>query len=223
MKNILFYCLLYFQLANAQKFSLDLSYQYMYAKQWDRSIQLYNFSRPWLVEKQPLLIHGINMSFNSSLSTKQKLKQGLSGDLSFFSSSAENSNLLNTVHLFLGNIGYFAHKQMTIQSSSFYAEARIAMTISGIFRRTNQAPLLLDDKQVRAFGIGSQLQVKLGYDLPFFEGMKSSLFLAIAYHPYIYSPYTESVLNQTMGITNHYGTDMFSAQIGFRRIFSVQN
>lgn len=219
MKNFLLFGLLYIQVANAQKFSMDISYQYMYAKQWDRSIQLYNFSRPWLIEKQPLLIHGMNMGFNSALSIKQKLNHGLSGDLSFFSSSAANLNVLNTVHLFLGNIGYFAHKQMTIQSSSLYVEARVAMTISGLFRRTNQAPLLLDDKQVRAFGIGSQLQVKLGYYLPFFEGVKSSLFVAIAYHPYIYSPYGESVLNQTMGITNHYGTGVVSAKIGFRTTF----
>ena len=219
MKNFLLFGLLYIQVANAQKFSMDISYQYMYAKQWDRSIQLYNFSRPWLIEKQPLLIHGMNMGFNSALSIKQKLNHGLSGDLSFFSSSAANLNVLNTVHLFLGNIGYFAHKQMTIQSSSLYVEARVAMTISGLFRRTNQAPLLLDDKQVRAFGIGSQLQVKLGYYLPFFERVKSSLFVAIAYHPYIYSPYGESVLNQTMGITNHYGTGVVSAKIGFRTTF----
>jgi hypothetical protein len=46
------------------------------------------------------------------------------------------------------------------------------------------------------------------------------LFLAVSYAPYVYSPYSESVLNQTMGITNHYGTGIVGAQIGFRKVFS---
>jgi hypothetical protein len=219
MKNTLFFCFLFFQLANAQKFSMDVSYKYIYAKQWDRSIQLYNFSRPWLIEKQPLLIHGMNAGFNYALSTKQEVNHGFSVDLSFFRSVAENKNIANAINLYMSNIGYFARKDYSILHSNCYADIRLALTVSGIFRRINQEPMLVDETQTRAFGIGSDIQVKFGYNLPCLARIKSSLFLAVSYAPFVYSPYSESVLNQTMGITNHYGTGIVGTQIGFRKGF----
>ena len=41
----------------AQEFKIDASYNYMFANQWDKAIQTYNFSRPFNYEKQPLLMH----------------------------------------------------------------------------------------------------------------------------------------------------------------------
>jgi hypothetical protein len=221
MKNTLFFCIFFFHVVHAQKFSMDVSYKYMYAKQWDRSIQLYNFSRPWLIEKQPLFMHGFNASFNYTLSTKQELIHGLSFDLSFFRSVAENKNMANAINLYISNLGYFARKDFSILHSNCYTEMRLALTVSGLFRRVNQEPILVDETPTRAFGIGSDVQVKFGYSLPCLAEIKGSLFLAISYAPYVYSPYSESVLNQTMGITNHYGTGIVGAQIGFRKGFAL--
>lgn len=220
MKNTLFFCFLFFQLANAQKLSIDVSYKYMYAKQWDRSIQLYNFSRPWLIEKQPLFMHGVNAGFSYDVSSKKEFNHGLSVDFSFFRSVSENKNMVNAINLYISNMGYFVRKDFRILHSNCYTEIRLALTVSGIFRRINQEPMLVDETQTRAFGIGSDIQVKFGYELPCLAGIKGSLFLAVSYAPYVYSPYSESVLNQTMGITNHYGTGIVGAQIGFRKVFS---
>ena len=220
MKNALFFSFFFFHVMYAQKFSLDVSYKYMYAKQWDRSIQLYNFSRPWLLEKQPLLMHGVNAGFSYDVSSKKEFNRGLSVDFSFFRSVAENKNMANAINLYISNVGYFARKDFSILHSNCYTEIRLALTVSGLFRRVNQEPILVDDTQTRAFGIGSDIQVKFGYDLPCLAGIKGSLFLAVSYAPYVYSPYSESVLNQTMGITNHYGTGIVGAQIGFRKVFS---
>ena len=220
MNKTLFFCIFFFHVAHAQKFSMDVSYKYMYAKQWDRSIQLYNFSRPWLIEKQPLLMHGVNAGFSYDVSSKKEFNRGLSVDFSFFRSVAENKNMANAINLYISNVGYFARKDFSILHSNCYTEIRLALTVSGLFRRVNQEPILVDDTQTRAFGIGSDIQVKFGYDLPCLAGIKGSLFLAVSYAPYVYSPYSESVLNQTMGITNHYGTGIVGAQIGFRKVFS---
>jgi hypothetical protein len=221
MKNTLFFCFFFFHVVNAQKISLDVSYKYMYAKQWDRSIQLYNFSRPWLIEKQPLFIHGVNAGFNYLISTKQGLNHGLSFDLSFFRSVAENKNMLNAINLYISNVGYFMRKEFSIYHANCYTEMRLALTVSGLFRRVNQEPILVDDTQIRAFGIGSDVQLKFGYNLLCLARIKGSLFLAVSYSPYVYSPYSESVLNQTMGITNHYGTGILGAQIGLRKGFTL--
>jgi hypothetical protein len=220
MKNALFFSFFFFHVMHAQKLSLDVSYKYMYAKQWDRSIQLYNFSRPWIIEKQPLFMHGVNAGFSYDVSSKKEFNHGLSVDFSFFRSISENKNMVNAINLYISNMGYFARKHFSILHSNCYSEMRLALTVSGLFRRVNQEPILVDDTQTRAFGIGSDIQVKFGYELPCLSGIKGSLFLAVSYAPYVYSPYSESVLNQTMGITNHYGTGIVGAQIGFRKVFS---
>lgn len=220
MKNALFFSFFFFHVMHAQKLSLDVSYKYMYAKQWDRSIQLYNFSRPWLIEKQPLFMHGVNAGFSYDVSSKKEFNHGLSVDFSFFRSVSENKNMVNAINLYISNMGYFVRKDFRILHSNCYTEIRLALTVSGIFRRINQEPMLVDETQTRAFGIGSDIQVKFGYELPCLAGIKGSLFLAVSYAPYVYSPYSESVLNQTMGITNHYGTGIIGAQIGFRKVFS---
>jgi len=220
MKNALFFSFFFFHVMHAQKLSLDVTYKYMYAKQWDRSIQLYNFSRPWLIEKQPLFMHGVNAGFSYDISSKKEFIHGLSVDFSFFRSVSENKNMVNAINLYISNMGYFVRKDFSILHSNCYTEIRLALTVSGIFRRINQEPMLVDETQTRAFGIGSDIQVKFGYELPCLAGIKGSLFLAVSYAPYVYSPYSESVLNQTMGITNHYGTGIVGAQIGFRKVFS---
>jgi hypothetical protein len=220
MKNALFFSFFFFHVMHAQKLSLDVTYKYMYAKQWDRSIQLYNFSRPWLIEKQPLFMHGVNAGFSYDVSSKKEFIHGLSVDFSFFRSISENKNMVNAINLYISNMGYFVRKDFRILHSNCYTEIRLALTVSGIFRRINQEPMLVDETQTRAFGIGSDIQVKFGYELPCLAGIKGSLFLAVSYAPYVYSPYSESVLNQTMGITNHYGTGIVGAQIGFRKVFS---
>jgi hypothetical protein len=221
MKNTLFFCIFFFHVVHAQKFSVDVSYKYLYAKQWDRFIQLYNFSRPWLLEKQPLFSHGINAGFSYSVSSKKEFNHGLSADLSFFRSVAENKNFVNSINLYIINAGYFVCKDFRIYHLNCYANMRLSLTASGLFRRVNHDQLMVDDTQIRAFGIGSDLQMKFGYYLPCLDGIKGSLFLAISYTPYVYSPYSESVLNQTMGITDHYGTGIVGAQIGFRKGFAL--
>ena len=203
MKNALFFSFFFFHVMHAQKLSLDVSYKYMYAKQWDCSIQLYNFSRPWLIKKQPLFVHGVNAGFSYDITSKKEFNHGLSVDFSFFRSVSENKNMVNAINLYISNMGYFVRKDFRILHSNCYTEIRLALTVSGIFRRINQEPMLVDEAQTRAFGIGSDIQAKFGYELPCFAGIKGSLFLAVSYAPYVYSPYSESVLNQTMGITNH--------------------
>jgi hypothetical protein len=63
--------------AQSQEIETDLSYKYMFASNWDKAIQTYNFSRPFLTEKQPLFMHGINGSISYIFKSENKFKQGL--------------------------------------------------------------------------------------------------------------------------------------------------
>ena len=40
--------LLKFCFSMAQEFKIDVSYNYLYSNQWDKAIQTYNFSRPFV-------------------------------------------------------------------------------------------------------------------------------------------------------------------------------
>ena len=57
--NFLITCLFAIN-SSAQEWKADISYKYMFSNQLDKIIQTYNFSRPLLAEKQPLLMHGLN-------------------------------------------------------------------------------------------------------------------------------------------------------------------
>ena len=57
MRVVLFGMLFFtFISTKAQEFRTDVSYKYMFSNKWDKAIQTYNFSRPFIETKQPLLI-----------------------------------------------------------------------------------------------------------------------------------------------------------------------
>ena len=61
MKNITasaVFMLVFFH-STGQEVKVDVGYKYLYSNQWDKAIQTYNFSRPDLIEKQPLLMNGL--------------------------------------------------------------------------------------------------------------------------------------------------------------------
>ena len=93
----------------AQEFKIDVSYNYLYSKQWDKAIQTYNFSRPFIAEKQPLLIHGLNSSLSYIFKSTKNLRHGINVSYSYFRSSAENENLENILKLHFLNLGYVLH------------------------------------------------------------------------------------------------------------------
>jgi hypothetical protein len=48
----------------AQAWQVNLSGDYLSVTQWDRAINTYNFSRPFVNQKQPLIKFGIKASLN---------------------------------------------------------------------------------------------------------------------------------------------------------------
>ena len=53
MRAVLFGMLFFiFSSTMAQEFKNDVSYKYMFSNKWDKAIQTYNFSRPFIETKQ---------------------------------------------------------------------------------------------------------------------------------------------------------------------------
>ena len=111
MKVIIVIIVLFFMHFNsiAQEFKIDASYNYLFANQWDKAIQTYNFSRPFIYEKQPLFIHGLSTSGTYIFKSPKRLKHGVNISYSYFRSSSENINLNVKLHLHFLKLGYLLH------------------------------------------------------------------------------------------------------------------
>jgi hypothetical protein len=216
MKNIFVFIFLLskFNCVIAQEFDFGLSYKYMYSNQWDKLIQTYNFSRPFITKKQPLLMNGSNASISYIFKSTKRLKQGINLSYSYFRSSSQNENFKNVLNLHFINIGYTIHFNDYKKMIGLYTDLIISVTSSGIFRNINGKPFLYDEKKAKAFGIGGDISLKIGYKIKFNTQSSFSPFISLGYTPYLYSPNTETLINQTKGMTSKNWTNILSTQIG---------
>ena len=198
----------------AQEFKVGLSYNYIYAPQWDKIIQTYNFSRPFNTEKQPLLAQGINGFGSYIFNAEKNLKQGLNFSYSYFRSAAENENLNNNLNLHFISIGYIFQYDNAEKLNGIYADFIVSAASSGLFRNVNGEPFEYSETTSKAFGIGGDISFKLGYSMKLKNRSKFSPFIQIAYAPYFYSPNTETVINQTKGLEGKSWTGILNARIG---------
>ena len=181
--------------AQSQQIEVDLSYKYIFASNWDKAIQTYNFSRPFLSEKQPLFIHGINGSASYIFKSENRFKQGINASYSHFTSYAENVNFVNQYNLHFFNLGYMLRHES-------------AGSLKGLCTD--------DDSRSKAFGIGADLSIKTSYSFNLKNNIRLSPFIQVGYTPYLYSPNTEAVMNQTTGLTAPEYTGVFTSQIGVK-------
>jgi len=216
MKSIIFssVLLLHIGCTIAQEIKMDASYEYLYSSQWDKAIQTYNVSRPFLTEKQPLLMNGLNTSISYVFKNEKHLKHGINVSYAYFQSSAENENFNNILKLHFINLGYIFHYENAGKSKGLYSDLIISATSSGLFRTLDGNPFEYDETRSKAFGIGGDICLKAGYYLTLKNNFYLSPFLSIAYTPYLYSPNSEAVINQTKELTSKNWTGILTTQIG---------
>jgi hypothetical protein len=202
--------------AQSQEIELDLSYKYIFANNWDKAIQSYNFSRPFLTEKQPLFMHGINGSASFIFKSEKKFKQGINASYSHFSSYAENVNFVNQFNLHFFNLGYMLRHECTGSLKGLCTDFILSASSSALFRNVNDEPFIYDDMRSKAFGIGGDLSIKTSYSFNLKNNIRLSPFIQVGYTPYLFSPNTEAVINQTRGLVAPNFTDVFSSQIGVK-------
>lgn len=212
----LLYFLILFIDAQSQEIETDLSYKYMFASNWDKAIQSYNFSRPFLTEKQPLFMHGINGSASFIFKSENKFKQGINASYSHFSSYAENVNFVNQYILHFLNVGYILRYENTERLRGLSTDFILSTTSSALFRNVNEEPFIYDEVRSKAFGIGGDVSIKTSYSFNLKNNIRLSPFIQIGYTPYLYSPNTEAVINQTTGLTTPDFTGVFTSQIGVK-------
>jgi hypothetical protein len=188
----------------------------MFASNWDKAIQTYNFSRPFLTEKQPLFMHGMNASVSYIFKSENKFKQGINASYSHFSSYAENVNFVNQYNLHFINLGYMLRHKGNGSLKGLSTDIILSACSSALFRNVNDEPFIYDEVRSKAFGIGGDLSVRTSYSFNIKNKIRLSPFVQIGYSPYLFSPNTEAVINQTTGLVSPNFTDIFSSQVGLR-------
>ena len=202
--------------AQSQEIEVDLSYKYIFANNWDKAIQSYNFSRPFLKEKQPLFMHGVNGSASYIFKSKNRFKQGINASYSHFTSYAENVNFVNQYILHFLNVGYILRYENTERLRGLSTDFILSTSSSALFRNVNDEPFIYDETRSKAFGIGGDLSIKTSYSFNLKNNIRLSPFIQVGYTPYLYSPNTEAVINQTRGLASPKFTGVFTSQVGLK-------
>lgn len=199
---------------NAQSFSAELSYSYFYSGQFDKAIQTYNFSRPHLSQKQPLLMHGASAGLSYLFRSDRSVKQGIGISYSRISSTAENDNWENTLNLHVLDLSYLFHHEYSGKFSGLYAQLLISAKAGLLNRHINGEPLVVDDENLKATGIGGSVHLKSGYYLKAKGRILLSPYIAVGYCPFLYAPNAEGVINQTQELSGNSWTALLNAQLG---------
>lgn len=213
--KLIFFCLLLFTsiLVKAQSWSVGGGYQYLYSQKWDKAIQTYNFSRPFLKEKQPLLVHGTYLELNYLFSSEKKIQSGIKLEHSFVRSRADNANFNVALQLQQIKLGYNLHYSFRNKLAGAFIEISPSAYGIRLSRRVNEELDEVDDENNVAFGIGGSLDLTVLYKVGFNQKFIFLPFLGIGYSPYLFSPKSEAVLNQTV---TEKTIQVFSWKVGVR-------
>lgn len=198
----------------AQQWQLGISYKYLYSGQWDKCIQTYNFSRPFLNEKQPLIINGINPNLSYLFKNTKKIKYGIDVSYSYFGSKATNENYTNKLNLHLLNIGYMMSYQNPEKLKHLTFDLSVSALLGGLFRKVNKERFEYDDKKIKSLGIGGNLNLKMNYLIKLTDKYILAPHISIGYAPYYFNPKTEEVINQTTELISKNWTGIITSQVG---------
>jgi len=223
MKKLIFIILISIPLMCCAQFvQTGIGGKYFYSSRWDKMIQTYNFSRPHLNQKQPLLQYGGMLSLTCWSRNSGKLNHGFHSDLMFATSYAENPLLNNRINVMLVTAGYGLHIPASQLMNNTYLDLFLNAEGSLVTRRVNGEALIVDDKRTAAPGVGCNIQFRYGYEMPLTETIKLTPYAGGSFSPFHYSPKSESVINQTMGLFEESGSTFWSVQIGIGIQFRPQ-
>lgn len=195
---IVIFLLLGHQFSFGQHVRVGIGYANIYAMQWDKAIQTYNFSRPHITQKQPLIKNGATVHSSYLFTSNRRYAHGIICSYSYYNSSSANENLSNTLHLHLVKPGYMMHFENSTLSKHLSVDLVVSAVLGGLYRRVDEAPYTYDDKRAKAFGIGGSFDMKCAYQcVKIKKRLGLSPYVSAGFTPYFYAPSFESILNQT--------------------------
>jgi len=215
MKKLFFiFLLVSSNISISQSLSIGLGYQFQYAPEWNTAIQTYNFTRPWLQKKQPLLENGMIVNVDYLFDSEKILKHGISGVYSYYRSYSVNPDFISAINQHGINIAYIMRLDGPTMKS-FFVDFKFSYAMTFLDRSVNKEAVTVDGKKLVAVGFGGNFDFKFGYKLPLTSSSSFAPFLGVGIGG-MYNYKAESVLNQTTGITSSPTTLIFVASVGIQ-------
>ena len=220
LKFFLFFVSIFiFDLTFGQQLNFGLAYQNMYVKQWDQAIQTYNFSRPYLVEKQPLLQHATNLECQYIFNSSKNYYSGITTNYSYLRSSAKNQDYDVAFNAHFIKLGYTIHYENQKHLDNFYIDLSISALATLMNKSIKDERVQIDDENLKALGLGDGYDINIGYKFKALQNRDFSVYGGVGYTSYFWSPQSEAVLNQTIGLSSKIEDSIFAWKIGLKMHF----
>lgn len=185
----------------AQELGFSISYQFIQAEEWNKATQTYNFSRPFLLEKQPLLEHGFRLDLYYLYKKKNQISWGPSLSTSFNASSTDNPDFNVEISSILLDLGMaFQYRPHFTENNNLFI--RFTPSITGFYltREESNSPIVFagaSSTKKESAGVGLGLNLQLGYDLSIGNQWAISPVFGLNYDPIIWGYRPELVFNES--------------------------
>jgi hypothetical protein len=123
---------------------------------------------------------------------------------------------VNQYNLHFLNVGYIFRYESTEKLKGLTTDFILSASSSALFRNVNDEPFIYDEVRSKAFGIGGDLSVRTSYSFNIKNKFHLSPFVQVGYTPYLFSPNTEAVINQTRELVAPNFTDIFASRVGLK-------
>jgi hypothetical protein len=201
--------------AKSQAISVELNYSFCTNTQFDKAVRVYNSTRPFLTNKQPLFRNGMGAKIGYSFPSKKhpKVEYGYELGYSYFDSYVENDGFINDMQLHSVTPRFFTSTKIT---NRFIGQIMLGLPSYGMFRQINSESVTNNETPIRAFGIGLSIRLQLSYQ--FVLNDRISLFptFGLEYCPFQYSPQGEALINQTKRLYTNNLNSFFGFDCGVK-------
>lgn len=224
MKIRIFILLLAFSMhqAYSQNFYVGASYSFINIPAANNAMRTYNRTRPFILNKQELIQHGVGFIFQYMHKEKKGINQGIALQYANAFSVSKNTDwnnvwLLHSVQLQYTPTYTFFH---TIKGPFLGLHAGIEML--ALSRYINGDTYFADDKAATTWGVGPILGVQSGYNFTCKSNKLIRLYISGTINPYLYFPGIESNINQTQGLINKASTWNYQMKAGIQFGFKTK-
>ncbi len=201
-------------LCHGQSLNFGIGYDYLYAKQFDNLIQTYNYSRPFLNEKQPLLSHGFSSNISYLFKSKKQFSSGIAINFSRTSSKTKNDNLNINLSFNTLELGYLVHCENRDKFGDFFGELGLNLMTGLLNKKVNNESYVIDDAKVKSLHIGASFSLTAGYWFKLNEKLNIAPKVGFHYAPYLTEGTSETVINQTTSLVKEQCNALLKFDVG---------
>lgn len=206
-------------IASGQEIGLNFNYQLIEAREWNKATRVYNLSRPFLENKQPLLKQGFSFGCYYLRNPENKLSWGPSISFSFFRSSSENPNFNIDIHAFLVDLGAKIQYRPELANNNLSMSFTPNLSLTTLNRQLNGEIVIIgeteEDQPLRSYGIGLGINTQVSYDYVVKDNWIISPMIGANYYPYLWASRSEVIFNESAAGDLKSSTALLGLQGGF--------